>query len=623
MKLNKILSISFLAFNSVIASRSDFFGDNDIRPELFKILDDHIGTIKISMDEDSFKKMKEGTLYEPNDVKAYDDEKFSTNNASMEFFVNGTDYKVELKPGDFTFKLAGHYTRYYSKPGYNIKLENGSLFDVKTLRLRSMANDVSFMREKLSCDMLYKMGVPTTSANYVNVEINNENVGLYVITDKVKKDMIKRYFNEKNTDNFYECQNIAVRFEDNSIANECVNSKEELANYKDDLQKLVDAVNLAKTIDDIKDIIDVDSFLKVIAFEYILLANDNFLLYGHNFYLYKKQDGKWIMILNDFNRTFAQDIWVNNFEGDDRYIKKHYFPDLQRINLPNISIRDMDLGHKIVKLLIHDDDTRFREILGEIVKEIFNPKILNARIDDIADLIRDDLAISREVQEDGYPIGSFNTPGMNPLWNMTQFEDCINYMGWVDGPNVSRSYALKFFIEERTRYLCHTYAIDPETYELIEPRPAVSFWSVKNKRQLTYYGEYYLGVGKFEYPDLGNEDYMSEEYNADPISNSLPKNYKIPLSVHETGEEYCWSHKYGYPCCSEGTCHIFTSDENGDWGYENGRWCGILPSCSKEECWSKKYGYNCCKRCFIYDVTDEGKWGYENNEWCGIIPNCK
>ncbi|OUM66693.1 Non-catalytic module family DOC2, partial [Piromyces sp. E2] len=85
----------------------------------------------------------------------------------------------------------------------------------------------------------------------------------------------------------------------------------------------------------------------------------------------------------------------------------------------------------------------------------------------------------------------------------------------------------------------------------------------------------------------------------------------------------CWSHKYGYPCCSESSCQVFASDENGEWGYENGRWCGISPSCEKEKCWSKKYGYNCCKRCFIYEVTDEGKWGYENNEWCGIVPNCK
>jgi len=623
MKLNNILSISLLAIHSALASRSDFFGKDDIRPELFKLLDDHIGTIKISMDDEVFEQMKNGTLYERDDVRAYTDEKFSTDNASMEFFINGTDYKAEFKPGEFSFKLAGHYTRYYSRPGYNISFEKGSLFNVKSLRLRSMANDVSYMREKLSCDMLYKMGVPTTSANYVNVEINNQNIGLFVITDKVKKDMIKRYFNDKDTDNFYECQNIAVRFEDNSIANECTNSKKELVDYRDDLQALVDAVNLAKTIDDIKDIIDVDSFLKVIAFEFITIANDNFLLYGHNFYLYKKPDGKWIMIINDFNRTFAQDVWINQFEGDDRYIKKHYYPDLQRINLPNISIRDMDLGHKIVKLLIHDDDTRFREILGEIVKEVFNPKILNARVDDIADLIRDDLAVTREVHEDGYQVGSFNTLGMNPLWNMDQFEDVINYIGWVDNNNVSRCYPLKFFIEERARYLCHTYGIDPETLELIEPRPAVSFWGVKNKRQLTHSDTYFKDVGSFSFPDLKSEDYMQEEYNADPETNKLPSNYKIPLSIHETGQEYCWSHKYGYPCCSEASCQVFESDENGEWGYENGRWCGISPSCSNEQCWSKKYGYNCCKRCFIYDVTDEGKWGYENGEWCGIIPNCR
>jgi hypothetical protein len=46
MKFNKIFSVLGLFTASLVsASRSDFYGSNDNRPELFKILDDHIGTL--------------------------------------------------------------------------------------------------------------------------------------------------------------------------------------------------------------------------------------------------------------------------------------------------------------------------------------------------------------------------------------------------------------------------------------------------------------------------------------------------------------------------------------------------------------------------------------------------
>jgi len=56
----------------------------------------------------------------------------------------------------------------------------------------------------------------------------------------------------------------------------------------------------------------------------------------------------------------------------NKYISKPYIPDLETINLPNFSVRDMNSGHKLIKLLIYDDDTRWREILDEVVKKAFN-----------------------------------------------------------------------------------------------------------------------------------------------------------------------------------------------------------------------------------------------------------
>lgn len=645
MKFNNIIStLGLLTATLVNASRRDYYGENDARPGLFKILDDHIATIKINMDENEWAIMKE---------KSYDGdkgEKYGTNNATMEFFVEGTEYQVQLQPGDFTFKLGGRYTRNFAKPGYNIKIENGDIYDVKLLRLRSSIRDVTLMRDKICSDMMQKIDLPSTSTNYANIEVNGENLGIFVLSNKIKKDFIERYYGEKNTKSLYECKEDNSRFEDNSIVEKCQNLNDDLVDQKDEIQQFVDAVNNAKTLDDIKDIIDVDGIIRSFAFEYIILSWDHFLVNGHNYYWYKESNGKWTIILSDFDETLGQNIWPGMFEGDGKYVDKSYIGgDVVHTNIPCFSIREFDMGHKLVKLLIYDDEKHWREVIGDIVKTAFNPKALNKRIDEIRELIHDDVAISRTVDEEtGYPLGCYNIKGQLPKWNITHFEEGSEYTNYQANPFISRCLGLKFVIEERFNYLCHTYGIDPETLELIQPQPKVSYWHIR--LNTTYdWGELPLfeaEIEKFVYRELDKEDYRLESYNANVEKNSMPP-YYIPPTIHEMSNsntttvipttttetqatatsssevEACWSEKLGYPCC-QSTCYAYTIDDDGEWGYENNQWCGIPSSCAKDSCWSKKLGYGCCEGCEAYESDDNGKWGYENNEWCGIIEeNCK
>ena len=126
MKLINISTILGLLTTTLVnASRSDFYGENDNRAELFKILDDRVGTIKITLDNDEWAKMKNMTVLAP--WGATYAERFINNNATLDFFVEGTDYKAHLEPGQFTMKSGGTGSRNYVKPGYNIKLEKGSM----------------------------------------------------------------------------------------------------------------------------------------------------------------------------------------------------------------------------------------------------------------------------------------------------------------------------------------------------------------------------------------------------------------------------------------------------------------------------------------------------------------
>jgi len=620
MKNNIILNIIALLLVSatfINASRSDFYGKNDDRPELFKILDDHIGTIQINLPSEIWEEMKK-SMYAERGMKLPD--KYGTNNATMEFFVKGTDYSAKLDKGEFTFRTGGAGSRNDIKPGYNIKLEKGNIFGVKLLRIRAVVGDISFMTEKISSDILNKMGVPSTSTGYINMKVNDEDLGLFIVTNKIKKDFIEKYFGEKDTTSLYECKDNYIRFEKNGIGKKCTNLKDELVDDREDLMAFNEAVLNANSVEELEKIFDIDLLLKNIAFEFLTDSWDNFVVFNHNYLWYKNQENKWVLLLNDFDNAFGKSFHKGLVQVST-YGDKSYYPEDNYINLFNLSIYDLDNGHKFLKYLIHKDDTRWRKIVAEAVKNAFNPKLLIPRIDEIAELIRDDVAESRLKNDEktGKCKGCYNINGSNPNWTMEEFDDVTNYVGWED------CYPLKLFIEERFKYVCHTYGIDPETLELIEPRPKVSYWGIKNKYE--YVKEKVGDHRRFTFPNLDKEDYKQEEYNAHPELHEKPTDYEVAPNYYDDNydsskDKSCWSRKFGYECCD--TCRVYEIDENGEWGYEDGEWCGAKDFCKILEhmCWSSKYGYDCCTSCDVVLEDETGKWGYENDAWCGIQASC-
>ncbi|OUM62652.1 Non-catalytic module family DOC2, partial [Piromyces sp. E2] len=67
----------------------------------------------------------------------------------------------------------------------------------------------------------------------------------------------------------------------------------------------------------------------------------------------------------------------------------------------------------------------------------------------------------------------------------------------------------------------------------------------------------------------------------------------------------------GYKCCSA-NCVVEYTDADGDWGVENGQWCG----CGNKTCTGAQ-GYPCCKtEKTIYYTDSDGNWSVENNDWC-------
>ncbi|KAG4105587.1 hypothetical protein H8356DRAFT_581435 [Neocallimastix lanati (nom. inval.)] len=80
----------------------------------------------------------------------------------------------------------------------------------------------------------------------------------------------------------------------------------------------------------------------------------------------------------------------------------------------------------------------------------------------------------------------------------------------------------------------------------------------------------------------------------------------------------CFSTKLGYPCCSDWNKQVQYTDDDGQWGIENGNWCGMPPQCTGID-----QGYSCCNSCKVEYTDNDGDWGIENGNWCGIKSSCK
>jgi len=99
----------------------------------------------------------------------------------------------------------------------------------------------------------------------------------------------------------------------------------------------------------------------------------------------------------------------------------------------------------------------------------------------------------------------------------------------------------------------------------------------------------------------------------------------IPACFTLLPNDECFSKalKPSYPCC-KGIKVVYT-DKDGDWGVENGKWCGIgngSINASDDSCFSVALGYKCCESCKVVYTDKDGEWGVEHNKWCGIKDSC-
>jgi len=353
------------------------------------------------------------------DLSVDDEVTFKTKNGTMIVEINNE--KKTFKK--ITFSIGGRLTRFYSKPGYNLKIRGGDeLYGRRQFKLRGDATEPSYMRTKLVSDIRNRIGMSSLSANYATLYINDEYFGLFILTDVYKESWIEYVYGEKDTQQLYKCEKCDLTYD---MRHGYKNENKEATNKKE-LYEFLAAMTTAKTASDVESIFDLDQYYKEIAVNLLTSSWDHFY---HNFCVYKNKD-KWIYLTHDYDL----DMGMTEGSGPSYRINNFY--------------------SSITKKLIFDDDHRFREILEEIVANVFNPATLFPHIDEIKSFIRPYVKLDKTPDENGNLPGRINTLAPDN-YTFEQWEDSTEFK------NISISeYALKKFILLKYRIICKDYDLE-------------------------------------------------------------------------------------------------------------------------------------------------------------------
>ena len=339
----------------------------------------------------------------------------------------------------------------FGKQGYNIKIRgNKELHGRTQIKLRPDAREATFLRTKLASDIHKRIGIPSISANYATLYINDEYLGLYILLDPIKKSWIEYEFGDVDTTGLYECGSSGNDLTVKRSSRGCTNENDDVTDNSE-LIELLTAFDNANSAADIEDIFDIDLFLTEIAYEYLAGSWDHYLIIGHNFNLYKPTNGKWMFLLTDFDGDLGQDVSM----GIVGMKEDPYKP--ERANFESYSFNEWaHFPLHLIDILIKQDPTRFNTILENIVREVFNPAVLFPRIDELKNFIRPYVEADKVLNKDGKLPGKLNEQANS--YSLAEWDANCEFTT-VSTMQKSRAYGLKYWIISKYRYVCTNYGM--------------------------------------------------------------------------------------------------------------------------------------------------------------------
>lgn len=279
----------------------------------------------------------------------------------------------------------------------------------KTIKLANVIADPSFLREVLSYSIAGQyMTVP--QANYAKVSVNETAIGMYVNIEAVNKSFLKKHFDDSNPVLFKADPNweaakaegcdkttgASLQYLGEDVA--CYQATYELKSGDESAWKSL--IELTEALKDgnpakIEEHLDVNATLWYLALNNVLVNLSSYIgKIEHNYYLYKKENGQFMPILWDLDRSFGG--FKNTGEGASKDLAglQQLDPMLHATNENKPLISQLLKNKHYQKMYV----AHLRTILGEN----FSNNAYLAQIKTLHELIK------KEVSADEHKYFSFN-----------------------------------------------------------------------------------------------------------------------------------------------------------------------------------------------------------------------
>lgn len=237
-----------------------------------------------------------------------------------QLILNGVLYDsvgVRYK-GNSTFCLPNDNNN--PKVPYNIDvnywISGQKLLDYKKLKLANAWMDPTFLKD-ITASNIYNNYLPSGEANLMELHVQGNYLGIYVNTESLNKQFLKKHFNEKSG-SLFKCDNID-RFCDTSGAPQAyrpdlIYRGDDSTQYyniydmKSDYgwEELINMIKILNTnFNEIDSVLNVDRVLWAFAVNSVISNLDTYNgYYIHNYYLYQTEDGLFQMIPWDLDNSF-------------------------------------------------------------------------------------------------------------------------------------------------------------------------------------------------------------------------------------------------------------------------------------------------------------------------------
>ena len=193
-----------------------------------------------------------------------------------------------------------------------------SCFGVTRLNFSNGVKDPSFMREKLSYDILRTL-LPSPRAAFATLSVNGDLLGLYTQVEQVDKKFLARHF-KSNDYNLYKASDngATLEFRGGDKAGYYVEYELKTNEKADDWSRLIamlDRLNHTPSSEvstTLATLLDLDNSIRLTAFNVAASNFDSYTGSSRNFYLYDDEtSGRFVFIPWDPNESFG--AYANNW----------------------------------------------------------------------------------------------------------------------------------------------------------------------------------------------------------------------------------------------------------------------------------------------------------------------